>query len=176
MATTLTYSWTCIILLRDGPTSIRCASLPLCPTSTCIIANLNRSSSAWGDRSLSVTSIIHSTTECDIILLLDVGTVILINYLDLNIDAARSNLLVSGVPRRFIFRYHHVLGEIQVLIVCLDDILTSWVFKTVSLGLRENLFTCEVWWCRILIYTSLSLTTLIWQTSLNIRICTRLTY
>lgn len=144
MPTTLTDPGTCIIRLRNETTSIRCATLPRRPTSTCSIAYLNRPSSARRNRSLSIVSVIHRTRECHIILLLDVSVVILINNLNLDVDAARSNLLVGGVPRRFFFRNHHVLGEVEILIVCFYDILTGWVFETLSLGLRKGLFTCKI--------------------------------
>ena len=62
------------------------------------------------------------------------------------------------------------------MIVGLDHILTSWVLETISLSRGKGLLTREVGGGRILIDASLCQTSLVWHTTLDIRVAIHLTY
>jgi hypothetical protein len=106
---------------------------------------------------------------------LNISVIILINNLNLDVDTSCSYLLIRSVIHGWlVFLDDHILWEIQVLVISFDHILPCRIFESVSLGRGENtcsLFTIEIWWCWILIDTSLrEPASLASQTSLWVRI------
>ena len=147
MSSSLIDSRTSIIRLWDGRSPIGCASLSCRSTSTGSVAAGRWSSPTWCDWSLitTVSIIIHGISESDIILLLNICTIILIDDLYLYVNTPSCYLLICCVVSWwFILLYKHVLGEVEVLIVGLDHILASWVFEPLSLSLGKGLFAYEV--------------------------------
>ena len=143
-----------IIRLCYGPAPVWIASLPCGPAPTRCIAPASRSPPARCDWPLPTIIIVHGIIESDIILLLNICTIVLVDDLYLYVDTPRSYLLIV-VSWWFVFLHEHILREVQVLIVGLDHILTSWVLETISLSRGKGLLTREVGGGRILIDASL---------------------
>jgi hypothetical protein len=121
-----------------------------------MIISSSSSSSSIDDNIVIVNSIIivHSIIESDIILLLNISTIVLVNDLYLYVDTPCCYLLIVA-PWWLILLHEHILREVQVLVVGLDHILAGWVLETISLSRGQGLLTREVWGGRILIDASL---------------------
>lgn len=154
-------TWARVIGLGDGSSTILIVALLPCGTSSAT-GSVGWSPSAWCYRSEWSAHIVIAGTVWRAILLLNVCIVILIDNLDLDVNAAGCNLLIGCVSWWFIFRDYHVLREVEILIVCFDHVLPGRIFETLTLGLGKKMIVAtKVWRCLILIDASLSQTTLI---------------
>jgi hypothetical protein len=115
MSPTLIDPWASIIRLRNPASPIRCAPLSCGPAPTSRIAPYHRPPPARCDRPLPTAIIIaHRISKCDIILLLNICTIVLIDDLYLYVDTPRCYLLVGRVVSWWfiLLLNEHVLREV----------------------------------------------------------------